>query len=152
MGSHFLATLLNPALDHVQQIHLPNEGDLLGHTHCDEGPFPLVEPMNQSASNQSSPATGQRIFSSAGARFSGGMWERKFLGEVFQWWDLQVWINSLKSWALSRLSQAEEFRDEVKNLDPLDRVSCHTPQSNAHPPSPHLLLVSAGGSSRFTGD
>ena len=33
MGSHFLATLLNPTLHHVQQVHLPKEGDLLGHTH-----------------------------------------------------------------------------------------------------------------------
>lgn len=73
MGSHFLATLLNPALDHVQQVHLPNQGDLLGHTLCDKGPFTLLEPMNQSASNQSAPATGQRIFSSMGAHLNGGM-------------------------------------------------------------------------------
>lgn len=73
MGSHSLATLLNPALDHVQQVHLPNEGDLLGHTHCDKGPFTLLEPMTQSASNQSSPAPGQKMFSSDGAHFNGGM-------------------------------------------------------------------------------
>lgn len=97
MCFHFLAILLNCALDHVQQVHLPNEGDLLGHTHCDKGLLLYWSQWISQLLTRAHQQLGRGFFSSVEAHFNGGMWGRKFLRETFQWWTSNCESNLLRT-------------------------------------------------------